>query len=143
MKVAQPGLVIGLIITIAAAGFAQQPIRDQIIAKERQELDSLKSGNYEEFASLLADDAVFVDAHGAAGKAEVVKNTVEFRLDEYSMEDLKFVPVSSESGPIAYKITEKGTSHGKQFSAQDYVSALWAKRGSNWACLFSQETSAR
>src|SRR5208337_2280239 len=129
MKIGHPSLVIATNLMMAAAGYAQQPIRDQIIAKEHQELDSLKSGNYEELASLLADDAVFVDAHGAAGKAEVVKNTIEFRLDEYSMKDVLFVPVSSESGLIAYKITEKGTSHGRQFSAQVHVSALWTKRG--------------
>jgi len=106
-------------------------------------LDSLKTGNLAEFAALTADDAVFVDAHGPAGKAEVVKNTSQFRIDDYTIEDVKFVPLSSKSGLIAYKLTETGTSHGKQFSAKVYVSSIWAERKGKWLCLFSQETAAR
>jgi len=112
-------------------------------AKERKELDCLKSGNYAAFAGLLAEDAVFVDAHGPAGKAEIVKNTAEFRLDDYTMEDVKLVPLSPKSGLLIYKLTETGTSHGKQFTAKVYVSALWAERRGKWLCLYSQETSAR
>ncbi|HET8925189.1 MAG TPA: nuclear transport factor 2 family protein [Candidatus Acidoferrum sp.] len=118
-------------------------LQQQIISKEREELDSLKTGSMELFFSLLADNAVFVDAHGSAGKDEVVKNTGEFRLTEYTMEDVRFVPVSADSGLIAYKLTEKGTSHGKEFAGQVYVSALWIERQGKWVCLFSQETAAK
>jgi hypothetical protein len=106
-------------------------------------LDSLKAGNLELFGKLLADDAVFVDAQGPASKAQVVKNVAEFKLLEYSMEDVRFVPVSAESGLIAYKVTEKGVSHGREFTAQVYISAVWTKHGGKWICLFSQETAAK
>jgi ketosteroid isomerase-like protein len=117
--------------------------RDAIIAKEREELDTLKSGDLKTFANLLADDAVFVDAHGAATKDEVVENTSEFKLNDYSMEDVRFVPLSAESGLIIYKVTENGTSRGKEFAAKVYVTALWAKRQGSWVCLFSQETRTK
>jgi hypothetical protein len=126
------------------AALAQQgALQNKILAKERQGLDCLKTGNLGEFAALTADDAVFVDAHGPVGKAQVLKNTAEFRLDDYTIEDLKFVPLSSKSGLITYKLTESGTSHGKQFKAKVYVSSIWAERKHKWLCLFSQETSAR
>jgi hypothetical protein len=135
---------IGVILMLAIAAFAQQnTLQSKILAKERQGLDCLKTGNLAEFAALTADDAVFVDAHGPASKAEVVKNTSEFRLDDYTIEDVKFVPLSSKSGLITYKLTESGTSHGKQFKAKVYVSSIWAERKGKWLCLFSQETAAR
>jgi hypothetical protein len=135
---------IGVILMLAIAAFAQQnTLQSKILAKERQGLDCLKTGNLAEFAALTADDAVFVDAHGPASKAEVVKNTSEFRLDDYTIEDVKFVPLSSKSGLITYKLTESGTSHGKQFKAKVYVSSIWAERKGKWLCLFSQETTAR
>jgi hypothetical protein len=84
-----------------------------------QGLDCLKTGNLAEFAALTADDAVFVDAHGPASKAEAVKHTSEFRLDDYTIEDVKFLQLSSKSGPIAYK-----------------------NRKGKWLCIFSQETAA-
>lgn len=121
----------------------QSPLERQIVAKEREGLDALKTGNLDAFASLTAEDAVFVDAHGSATKAQVMKNVGGFKLTEYSMENISFVALSSKSGLISYKISEKGVSHGKEFSAQAYVSSIWAKRGNHWLCLFSQETTPR
>jgi len=118
-------------------------MEQQIVSKERQELDALKTGDLELFGNLTADDAVFVDEHGPASKAQILKNVAGFRITDYSMEDVRFVPISAKSGLISYKISEKGISHGKEFTAQVYVSSVWAERGSKWVCLFSQETPAK
>ena len=103
----------------------------------------MKTGNYAEFAGLLADDAIFVDAHGSAGKAEVVRNSSEVTLSAYSIEDVRFVALSDKSGVIIYKVTESGTSHGRTFTGKVHVSALWAERQGKWLCLYSQETAAK
>ncbi|MFZ0298310.1 MAG: nuclear transport factor 2 family protein [Candidatus Sulfotelmatobacter sp.] len=112
----------------------------QIIAKEREGLDALKTGDLDRFGNLTADEAVLVDAHGPASKAQVLKNVAGFTLTEYSMEDVRFVRISPETGLISYKITETGISHGREFTAQAYVSSVWTERGNKWLCLFSQET---
>jgi Domain of unknown function (DUF4440) len=120
------------------------PLQKQIIAKEREGLDALKTGNLDLFAKLTSDEAVFVDAHGLATKAQVITNVAGFKLTDYSMEGLRFVPLSKKSGLISYKISEKGVSHGKEFAAQAYVSSIWEQRKKGeWVCLFSQETGAR
>jgi hypothetical protein len=121
----------------------ESSMEQQVVASEREGLDALKAGNLELFANLTADDAVFVDAHGPASKADVLKNVAGFKLAEYSMEDVKFVPISSKSGLITYKISEKGVSHGKEFGVQSWISSIWTKRGGKWMCQFSQETGAR
>ncbi len=118
-------------------------LQQQIVAKEREGLDALKTGNLEQFANLTADDALLVDAQGPASKAQVMKNVAGFTLTDYSMDDVRFVPLSATSGLIEYKIAEKGVSHGKEFAAQAYVSSIWAEREGKWLCLFSQETAAR
>jgi ketosteroid isomerase-like protein len=125
------------------AGSREDSLREQIVARERAGLDALKTGDLTAFAASTADDAIFVDAHGPATKAEVVEHTAEFRLHEYTMDDVRFVPVSADSGLIVYTLTESGTSHGKEFSAKVHVSALWLRRGGKWRCAFSQETAAR
>jgi hypothetical protein len=122
---------------------AANPMEQQIVAKEREGLEALKTGNLELFADLTADDAVLVDARGPASKAQVMKNVAGFKLTEYAMEDVKFVPLSPTSGLITYKISEKGVSHDKEFAASAYVSSIWTKRGAKWVCLFSQETATR
>lgn len=125
------------------AGPSDTSLEQQVVAKEREGLDALKSGNLELFGNLTADDAVLVDAHGPATKAQVLKNVAEFTLSDYSMDNLQFVPLSPNSGLITYKISEKGVSHGKECAAQAWVSSVWAQRGNKWLCVFSQETGAR
>ena len=135
-------LVCTLLMTHAET-FTADSMQQRIVAKESEELDALKNGDLNTFASLLADEAVFLNARGPSSKAEVVKHVAEFKLLEYSMEDVKFVPVSKNSGLIVYKLTEKGASHGREFTDQVYVSALWIEREGKWVCLFSQETAAK
>jgi uncharacterized protein (TIGR02246 family) len=118
-------------------------LRDEILAQERAGLDALKSGDLAAFANSTADDAVFVDAAGPAGKEQVMKNVAGFRLTDYSITDVNFVALSTDSGLIVYRITETGASHGREFSAKVIVSSLWVRRGGKWQCAFSQETAAR
>ena len=139
---ATPVLFLALLLPIVSAAAQDNSMQRDVLAKEREELDSLKTGDYSRFATLLADDAVFVDARGAASKDVVVNNTKEFRLQDYTIENPRFVTVSKDSVMLTYKITETGISHGHSFRATVYVSAFWAKRNGNWQCLFSQETAA-
>ena len=126
-----------------AAEPKQSGLERQIIAKEREGLDAIKSGDLQAFGNLTGENAVFVDRAGAATKAQVMKNAQGFKLTDYTMDQMNFVPLSKKSGLISYKITEKGLSHGKEFTAQAYVSSIWAEQSGHWLCLFSQETSAR
>jgi hypothetical protein len=118
-------------------------MEQQVVAKEREGLEALKTGKLEVFGNLTAEDAVFVDAAGPASKAQVMSNVAGFQLTEYAMDDIKFVAISEKAGLISYTITEKGVSHGHEFAAHVYVSSVWAERGGKWVCLFSQETAAR
>jgi len=118
-------------------------LQEQIVAHERAGLDALKTGDVAIFGASTADDAIFVDAHGPATKAEVMEHTAEFRLHDYTMADVRFVKLSPDSGLIVYMLIESGSSHGKDFTARDHVSSLWLKRDGKWLCEFSQETGAR
>ena len=118
-------------------------MQQQIVAKESEELNALKNGDLNVFGSLLADEAVFLNGRGPSSKAEVVKHVAGFKLLEYSIEDVRFVAVSKNSGLITYKLTEKGSVNGREFTDQVYVSALWTEREGKWVCLFSQETAMK
>src|SRR5262249_4256961 len=118
-------------------------LQQQVVAKEREELDALKAGNHQAFANLIADDAIFLDPRGHGTKAEVVEHTADFQLLDYNMEGIRFVQVSPDSGVVAYKLTQKGSAHGQEFTSAVYASALWTNRDGRWLCLFSQEPPAR
>ncbi len=126
-----------------SANAKSDSLQQQIVAAERDGLEALKAGNVDRFADMTAEDAVFVDAAGLANKATVVSNVVGFRLTDFSMEGIRFVQLSPTSGLIAYKITEKGVSHGRDFAAQAYISSIWFRQNGKWVCKFSQETTPR
>ncbi len=115
-------------------------LEKQVIAKEREALDCLKTGDAKRFADLIADDAILVEADGRANKAEVVKGIENLKLTSYTMDDTKFTPLSATSGLLVYTIHEAGTYSGSDFTKQAYASVIWTKRGERWQCLFSQET---
>ena len=139
MKTKMLVLALLLCVFLGIARSAGPSLEQQVVAKEREELDAIKAGNMTAFADLIAERAVFMDPRGFGTKAEVVEHTADFKLLEYSMEDVKFVPISDKSGLVAYKLTEKGSSHGHEFSGTVYASAVWAKQDGKWVCVFSQE----
>jgi hypothetical protein len=138
-------LVSGNRVTAAGAVPAQaaRSLEDEAMRHEREGLDALKSGDYDHFAELNADDAVFVDAAGVADKATVMKNVRGgFRLTDYTITNVKFAGISPTAALISYEIRETGNSYGHGFSAHVFVSSVWVQRAGKWLCLFSQETAA-
>lgn len=120
-----------------------EAMREALVAQERAGLEALKAGDVARFAAMVGEEAVFVDDQGPATKAEVVKNVGGFRIIDYGMDEVRLVRVSDAAGVIVYRLTEHGSSHGKEFNAVVYVSTLYALRGGKWVSLFSQETGAR
>src|ERR1039458_8795610 len=59
--------------TAPASGSPADALREQIVAQERAGLDALETGDLTAFGASTADDAIFVDAHGSATKAEVME----------------------------------------------------------------------
>jgi ketosteroid isomerase-like protein len=140
-----PALLVALLASCvlhSAAQPAADPLQAQVLAAERAGLDALQSGDLARFGKLTASEAIFVDAAGIASKDQVMKNVEGFALTGYQMDGIQFERLSAKSGLISYHVVEKGNSHGHDFTASVYVSSIWAKRGRQWVCLFSQETAA-
>jgi len=132
------------LVTLLAAGIGYaQNMREEIVAQERAGLEALKIGDIGAFGDSMAEDAVFVDSSGPAGKAQVVKNVAGFRLRSFTMTDVRFVALSADTGLIVYMLEESGTTHGKEFSARVHVASVWSKHSGKWLCEFSQETTAK
>jgi hypothetical protein len=139
MKLATVVLLIIAAFTTASAA----DLKDQIIAKEREELEALKSADYKKFADLIADDAIFLNPGGPGTKTQVVEQSSHFKLLDFSMDDIRFVPLTDNSGIVIYKLTQKGSAGGREFTSVVHASATWVQREGKWVSVFSQETPAR
>ena len=139
-----PIVVVAIVIAVALTkSSSAESLQQLIVAKEREELDALKSGRLDVFANLIADEAIFLNPNGPSPKADVVKHVADFKLLDYSMEDIKFVPVAEKTGLIVYRLTQKAASGSHEFVSTVHISALWTEREGSWVCLFSQETPVR
>jgi ketosteroid isomerase-like protein len=116
--------------------------RDALIAAARAGLDALKSGDVAAYEAMITDDAVIVDDSGLERKPDLVKRLADFQ--DYTMSDVRFVPVSSDNGVVSYTLTESGTDHGKPFTTKVNVSSVWERGGMRgYVCVFEQETPAK
>ncbi len=135
------------IFLLIAASFsttsAFADLKDDIVAKEREELEALRSADYKKFADLIADDALFLNPGGPGTKAQVVEQSSHFKLLDFSMDDIQFVPLTDNSGIIIYKLTQKASAGGREFTSVVHASATWVQRNGKWVSVFSQETPAR
>jgi hypothetical protein len=113
---ARPRASVAAAQSVESGGASADSLEQQIVSHEREGLNALKVGDVDHFGNLTADDAVLIDAHGPTTKAQVLKNVAGFTLTDYSMDDIRFIPLSATSGLIAYKISEKGVSHGRDLS---------------------------
>jgi len=116
--------------------------RDEIVAQERAELEALKSGDVAKLGAALTDDALFVNSNGILRKPEMLKLLGDVKLKDYTMSDVRLVPVSPDNGVVSYTLTESGTRQGKAFSAKLFVSSAWVRNGRQFQCVFHQETMA-
>ena len=132
-----------LLLASALASAQDSALQQEVIGHERQELDALKNADYKAFSDLIADDAVFLDPHGHAGKKEVVEHVKNFKLLDYTMSDVHFVHLSDHSGLVTYKLSQHASAAGHEFTTTVFASAIWEKRNGKWATLFSQETPAK
>ena len=132
-----------LLIITALGTASAADLKDTIVAKEREELEALKSADYKKFASLIADDAIFLNPSGPGTKAQVVKNSSHFKLLDFSMDDIHFLPLTANSRIVIYKLTQKASAGGREFTSVVHASATWIERNGKWVSIFSQETPAR
>lgn len=132
-----------LLLLAALTTVAFADLKDQIVAKEREELEALKSADYQKFADLIADDAIFLNPGGPGSKAQVVENSSRFKLLDFSMDEIHFVPLTDKSGIVIYKLTQKARVGEREFTSVVHASAIWVERNGKWVSVFSQETPAR
>jgi ketosteroid isomerase-like protein len=121
----------------------ENSLQEQVLGHERQELDAVRNADYKSFSDLIADDAVFLDPHGEAGKKEVVEHVADFKLLDYTISDVHFLKLSNHSGLVAYKLVQHISAGGHDFTKTLFASAVWEQRDGHWVTLFSQETPAK
>jgi hypothetical protein len=140
---------------------SSKAFEEKIVALEKQANEVIKkiANSHSDIdrntlLSLLADEFVYVDPRGIAGKSDFISSKVEkgqklgveaknATFTDFRMEDVKVIELNKDAGLITYKITAKVTRNGKDLTDQDYASSVWVNRGGKWLNLFGQSTPVK
>ncbi len=79
-----------------------EALRDLVTDHESAGMKALIAGDTVSFNASIADDALFVDSHGPASKAEVISHTGDFHLRDFSMADVRVISLAPEAALIVH-----------------------------------------
>jgi hypothetical protein len=120
-----------------AATSAPAPATSDVIANEKQLWETLKSKNWEGFASFLADDAIEVGPNGVYDKAGSVKGVISAGdiFSRITASDYKSTKMGSDAALVTY-ISNIAGEKPEAFRE----TTVWANRGGRWLAVFHQAT---
>jgi hypothetical protein len=114
---------------------------ETIIAQEKQVWEAIKNRDFDGFASMLADEQIYVSDDGAHDKADTVKGVKDLALTDVSFSDWKVINLDKEAAVVTYTLNIKGSAGGQPIqSVPVRASTAWMKRNGKWVALYHQDT---
>ena len=117
------------------------PELDRMLALETRVWEALAAGDAAADAALLLPEFLgvypsgFSDRAGHAGQLAAGPS-----IAAYALSEARLLPVGPDHVMLSYKARYRRP--GQTRDAAMYVSSLWARTGSGWRNLFSQDTPA-
>jgi hypothetical protein len=109
-------------------------------ANEKLVWDSIKSKNYDAFASYLASDSVEIEATGVKNKEASIKDVQAFDASKAELSDWKTVKFDDDASLVTYKVHFPGMK--PPMPDTEYHTTIWVKRDNKWQALFHMGTPA-
>lgn len=151
MKVFSAVLFFSLLMLPAAVAQSAQPSQDsdalaqQLIAKSKSVLQSVKSKDVTALNALLSNDFRIVWSDGKLHeKGELLGAAQEGMLRDFQFYAADVVPVDRDSALVTFNLIAD-MPEGDDDMAPRYqrVSDLWVRQGDNWRLKFEQATPLR
>ena len=116
-------------------------LEQKLITKERGILAAQKRRDFADVESALA-----LGFHEISGSGELLsKRQVLDRLQfvhvlNYSLENVRVLPIDNRCVVLTYIITMKRRYKGEEYSGRSYRSSTWIERNGAWRVIFHQAT---
>ena len=107
------------------------------ISKEKKVWEELKSKNYDDFATDLADEAIEVEPNGVYDKAGSINGVKMMDASKYSLSGFKETKLDADASVVTYTVK---SSDGKE---EERHSTVWSKRGQRWYAVLHQGTPVK
>ena len=113
-----------------------------IEAKVRTLWDAFQKKDKATLSALLADGfRQFEEGLSTFGDKQAEVNAVdEYELIRYTLSDFSVKPLPPNSALVTYIAQYEGKSGGENLKAKSVFGEVWTRTGSEWKCLYMQET---
>jgi hypothetical protein len=117
---------------------------DSFIELETSVWESLRRGDAEEDARLLADDFLGVYPSGFATRADHAGQLANGpTVADYELSEARLMVLSPDDVVLSYRAAWHRLVNGKPGDDESmYVSSIWSRRSDRWMNVFSQDSPA-
>lgn len=116
----------------------------EVIAKEKQAWDAVKTRDFEGFRQIMASDGIYVSHHGILDPAGTIDETKELQLTALSFSDWKVLPLDKDAVLVTYTASINGRIKGQPLvSSRVRSSTAWVNREGKWLAIYHQDSEAK
>jgi hypothetical protein len=127
--------------TNSSAPMVSMPSDAEVISREKSVWESLKSKDYDTFASQLAEDQLEVSEGGVADKGASVQSVKNVEFSEVNFSDWRVLTIDPDLVVTTYKVSVKAKEKDKELPLTDFrESSAWVNRDGKWKAIFHQGT---
>jgi RNA polymerase sigma factor (sigma-70 family) len=126
----------------ASASQDEGNFKETVLALEKRIWEAYTKQDVDAFKNLLADDFVCIDMFGRpADKTGELDYVARFRVLEYTMKDVKVVPLNPTSAIVSYEIHYKvRPTNGQEVeSTTRRATSAWAQRKGKWWHVYFED----
>lgn len=123
---------------------ASGPLRETLVAMERQAWESWKTKNAEFYRRTLTDDAAYVGGTGVSTREQIARvvETTPCTVDGYSLSNEQAQAITSDVALLTLRAVSDLTCGTRQVHSDAWVSTVFVRAGDAWRISFHQETEA-
>lgn len=131
---------------VGTTAHAQESLRDELMALEKQSWDYLKARDRAALRRFLADDLLQIYSDGSRyTKSDFLDYMANYRLDSYEIEPTYAVrPIGPDVAMLIYRVTSRGAARfDRTHSDKVLATSLYVRRSGQWTSVLYQETPSQ
>ena len=125
-----------------ATGAASGPVRDAVIAIERQAWEAFKNKDGAFYRRTLTADASYVGTNGVSSREQIagIAEGLACKVDGYVLRNEQVHSIAADVALLTLRATSDLTCGTRSIHSDAWVSTVFVRDGGEWKISFHQET---
>ena len=125
----------------AEAAKPPTPLEQTLLANNKAVSEAYKNKDVDFLKRTVTDDFVAIGTDGKpSGKADLLENMRETKIDDYRPYEAKVVPLTEDAAVVTYDCVVRMQVYDEVMPRYQRISDIWVKQGDEWRLKFQQAT---